>query len=111
MAFYIRILFEIDSNRKRFAMNRFQRLLIFSLLLFFSCEVKSQYFLTGSDPSAVRWKQIHGLDYRVIYPEEDSVRALEYYKSFLAATPLVTRNMGSAFPPLDVVLHSYTTRS
>ncbi len=91
-------------------MNRFHLLFVL-VILFSSLEVKSQYFLSGTDPSSIKWKQIHGADYRVIFPDQDSARAFLYYKSLLAAKLLVSRSLGNGLPSLDVVLHSYTAYS
>lgn len=110
MDYYIQTWFEIVYNRKFIAMSRF--LLLFVLVvLSSSLEVKGQYFISGTDPSSIKWKQIHGADYRVIFPEQDSARAFLYYKSLLAAKLLVSRSLGNSLPSLDVVLHSYTAYS
>lgn len=70
-----------------------------------------QYYLSGTDGSSVRWKQLAGRDYRVIFPESDSGRAFRYFEALNRATPLVTRSVGGRCGRLDVVLHSLSSRS
>jgi len=70
-----------------------------------------QYFLTGTDGGSVRWNQYDGANIRLIFPENDSARAADYYRALNRAFPLVTGSIKGSVGSLDVVLHSYSGRS
>lgn len=90
-------------------MNKFKILLILIILAAFSA--KGQYFQTGQDPSAIKWRQINTLNFQVIYPQEYENQAQK-----LAFVLEKVYNYGVQtlkFHPkkASVVLHTYSANS
>ena len=80
-------------------------------ILALSTTAKGQFYLTGEDPSGVKWSMIKSRNYKVIYPREfDSiaqryVNLLEYYR------PYVMSGLLAEPRPIPVVLHPFSVQS
>lgn len=74
-------------------------------------QANAQYYLSGTDGGSVRWEQLRGNGFRVIFPQHDSARALDYLNAFSMASPLVSKSLLGHSSPLDVILHPFSTRS
>lgn len=90
-------------------MNKFTILLI--LILWATFAAKGQYFQTGQDPSAIKWRQINTVNFQVIYPQEYENQAQK-----LAFVLEKVYNYGVQtlkFRPkkVSVVLHTYSANS
>ena len=67
-------------------MKYFNRLVI--IIIFFSCiatNIRAQFSLTGSDPAALRWRQMETENFRLIFPEGNDSLARVYGKELEAA--------------------------
>lgn len=71
----------------------------------------AQYYTLGADPASVRWMQLDGEHYRIIYPQQADSLARRYMYLFESTREL---NMSSAHiepPKVPVILHPYQVNS
>ncbi len=52
------------------------------LFLLFSIHSFSQFYISGTDPSSIRWRIIKSNDFSLVYPRADSIVAKMFYDSF-----------------------------
>lgn len=88
------------------------KILVMTAILIMATSVPafSQYFSLGADPTNVKWREIKGEHYDVIYPEQNDSLARRYLYLFEAARD---RNMaGAHIEPQHVplILHPYDVR-
>jgi len=86
-----------------------QSYLLIFLLVFFSANLKSQYFLSGQDPGSTKWKQIKTKDFQVIFPENYSDWAQYYINALSIAGPVINKDYNSKIRRISVILHNQTT--
>lgn len=82
-----------------------KKTVLFTVLLYAS-QAYSQYYITGQEPSNLRWHQIDSQDFRLIYTQgNDSLATVfnDYINSSLKTVPLTLNHTLSKFP---VVFHS-----
>ncbi len=85
-------------------------ILIISAFLVFST-AKAQYFQTGQDPSAIRWKQINTTNFQVIYPQEFEKQAQRV--TFILEKVYQYGSSTLKFHPnkISIILHTRTVNS
>ncbi len=73
--------------------------------------VKAQYYTYGQDPFSVKWRQLKGENFRIIYPEnihEEAIGVLEFLEAI--QQPL-SQSLQSNPRPIPVVLRNQTMLS
>ena len=87
----------------------------FLILLFLAVihvlPANAQYFLTGQDPSLIKWRQINTRNFQVIYPEEFEKQAQSV--SFILEKVYDYGSKSLDFHPrkVSVILHTHTVNS
>lgn len=72
---------------------------------------RAQFYLTGESPARVKWDQIRGNNYTVIYPQEIDSLAQRYLWLLEGNRPSVMAGLLINPKPIPVILHPYTTVS
>lgn len=81
------------------------------LFLLFSITLQAQYYLSGEDPAAIRWKQIQTEQFRIIFPHENESQA-QQLASLLEKTYAASRlDLRSPAVKSDLILHTRSTIS
>ena len=89
-----------------------KKIIILTTILFLViAHANAQYFQTGQDPSAIRWKQINTTNFQVIYPEEFEIQAQRV--SFVLDKVYEYGIKSLDFHPrkVSVILHTRTVNS
>lgn len=81
------------------------------ILLLGTVSAKAQFFLNGEDPARIKWHQIKGKNYRIIYPREIDSLAARYLWLLENDRAKVLTGLNIDPKPIPVVLHPYTARS
>lgn len=91
------------------------KLKIFILLsVIFIASVKllnAQFYLTGQDAAAIKWKQIKTQNFKIIFPENYFDKALEYANYLEFSQSAVNDNYKAKTRKFKIVLHTGTTTS
>ena len=85
--------------------------ILFSLALLSSMPLQAQYYQTGSDPSGLRWRQIKGEHFDVIYPGEVDSLAREFLYSFEKTRRADITGLNIETEHLPLILHPYNLYS
>jgi len=81
------------------------------LLLLLSLTTRAQYYLSGEDPAAIRWKQIQTEQFRIIFPHENESQA-QQLAALLEKTYAASRlDLVSPAVKSDLILHTRSTIS
>ena len=95
---------------------RFKFFLFAAAFLAAAVSARAQYYMTGSAKAGIKWREMEGRHYRLIYPEEIDSLAQRYMWLLENTRGQVMyglrdegRRRGSF--RMNVVLHPYTTRS
>lgn len=81
------------------------------IVLFGTSPLKAQFFLNGEDPARIKWNQIKGKSYTVIYPREIDSLAVRYLWLLENDKARSLAGLKIETKPLPVVLHPYTVKS
>lgn len=84
---------------------------LFMLISLFANDMRGQFYLTGEDPSGVRWRELKSANYRVIYPVGTDSLAQRYMNLLELYRPYVMSGVMANPKSIPVVLHPYTTVS
>ncbi|MGB9746117.1 MAG: TolB family protein [Bacteroidales bacterium] len=80
------------------------------LQLIFS-EAKGQFYTSGQDPAGIKWMQLKGNHFRLMYPIAFSVEAKRFAVLLDTCIEPVSRTMPSATRKFPVVIHPYSIES
>ncbi len=83
----------------------------FAILLVAANALMGQFYLTGEDPSGVKWKRVNSGNYKVIYPAGADSMAFRYITLLEQYRPFVMAGLKVNPKPVPVILHPFTTRS
>ena len=70
-----------------------------------------QYFTTGEDPAAIRWRQINTENFQLIYPAEFELKAQILANYFEIVYENGTRTLDHKPRKISVLFHTHTVRS
>ena len=76
-----------------------------------SIKASGQFYLTGEDPSGVKWNVIKSSNYKVIYPRGLDSLAQRYVNLLERYRPYVMAGLLAEPRPIPVVLHPFTVQS
>lgn len=89
----------------------FCRAFLITLLGTFPGIAFSQYFSTGQDPAAIRWRVLKTDKYKIIYPSDNENQA-QYLANLLdMIVPAEVKTLQSKVPRIPVILHTRSTIS
>lgn len=91
--------------------NLIKTLSVLCLVLFSAAGAFAQYYSVGSDPAYLKWKQIKGEHFKVVYPDGTDSLARQYLYLFEKTRE---RNMSSAHMETEwmpIVLHPFNVNS
>ena len=80
-------------------------------MILFCTSANGQFYLTGEDPSGVRWDVIKSSNYKVIYPRGLDSMALRYANLLESYRPYVMAGVLADPRPIPVLLHSFSVQS
>lgn len=80
-------------------------------VLLYETQNLAQFYLTGSDPCRLQWKQIKTPHFTVIFPEDFSPRAQQVAHAFEKNYSRVCHSMPVQLPNIPVVIHSRSSVS
>lgn len=81
------------------------------VLLVSASRLSAQFYLTGEDPSGVKWSMVKSDNYKLIYPNGTDSLAVRYINLLEQWRPYVMAGVKANPRPLPVVLHPFTTQS
>ena len=81
------------------------------VLLVSASRLSAQFYLTGEDPSGVKWSMVKSDNYKLIYPNGTDSLAVRYINLLEKWRPYVMAGVKANPRPLPVVLHPFTTQS
>ena len=81
------------------------------LLSLFAPQATAQYYSTGSAPTTVRWNQIKGDHFTVIYPREIDSLAREYLYNFERTRETTLAGLHIDPPRMPLILQPYNMQS
>ncbi len=88
-----------------------KRLFSFAVLMMAANALMGQFYLTGEDPSGVKWSKIESGNYRLVYPCGADSLAMRYVNLLEHYRPYVMAGLKASPKPIPVILHPFTTRS
>ena len=81
------------------------------LFLLFSIHSFSQFYISGTDPSSIRWRIIKSKDFSLVYPRADSLVAKVFYNSFSRYADSMQFVMPGPKLTLPLLLHTSSSIS
>ncbi len=80
-------------------------------MMLLSTTAEGQFYLTGEEPSGVKWSVIKSDNYKVIYPREDDSIAQRYLNLLELYRPYVMAGVLAEPRPIPVILHPFSVQS
>ena len=84
---------------------------VFSFLFVVKCSAFAQYFNSGQDPAAIRWKQINAKEFQIIFPEAFENKAKYMAAIFQDLLEKGGKNLNHKPKKFSVVLHTHSATS
>lgn len=84
---------------------------IFVLFLLFSNNTFSQYYITGSDNSNIRWRKINTDNFQIIYPDFYENKAQGFASVLNYIQPHLSSSLKIKAPKIPFILHTNTSYS
>ncbi|MBU1008874.1 MAG: hypothetical protein KKD74_01950 [Bacteroidetes bacterium] len=90
-----------------------RKLLKYFLLLLLAMPLvpRAQYFLTGQDPSSIRWSQLRTNNFKLIFPSSDTLNARRLANLTQSAYKHVRFDLNAPAINTSIVLHNYSVIS
>jgi len=85
--------------------------LFLTIILQPAIKVHSQYFSLGQEPASIKWSQIRTDNFRIIYPESFSEKALYLANSFEYSHGAISKSLMTTPRNIPVILHPNSTYS
>ncbi|MDO9511830.1 MAG: hypothetical protein Q7J34_08725 [Bacteroidales bacterium] len=80
-------------------------------LLAASLQAHSQFYLTGEDPSSIRWMQVKSTNFKVIVPREDTITAIRFSRYLSKYYRPLHQSIKSTGNDWQILMHTRTMRS
>jgi hypothetical protein len=84
---------------------------VLALILFFGKSVIAQYYSTGEDPAAIRWKEITTSNFQLIFPAEYEQKAIKLAYIMEKVYAYGYRTLGHPPKKISIILHTHTVTS
>ncbi|MBS4014258.1 MAG: hypothetical protein KGZ97_10960 [Bacteroidetes bacterium] len=88
-----------------------QRFTIAILILLFSHQVFSQFYIKGQDPGGLKWKQIKNKNFKIVFPEEYEENALYIADILNYAYDIASESLEHKPRRITVIVHNQTVIS
>ncbi|MGE0078351.1 MAG: hypothetical protein AB7S48_10870 [Bacteroidales bacterium] len=88
-----------------------KRIFLIGFLIIITKSLLAQYYETGVEPFATKWRQITDGDIRVIYPSDNELYANIYLNLLKTTDSLVGKDFSVTKSKIDVVLHNHSVLS
>ncbi len=88
-----------------------RKLLLLLVLFFGFSNLKAQYFQTGQDPAAIKWRQINTGNFQLIYPDYYEVQAQKLAHVMEKVYAYGSRSMPHKPKKISIILHTQTVQS
>ena len=102
MNYYHKTLKMINLNLKFYLLN---------ILLFSTIIVNAQFYNTGQDDNAIKWKQINADKFRLVFPDFAEDKAQNFANKLLWASQNVGKGLDSTTCKADIIMHMESATS
>ena len=87
------------------------RRLLLLALFFIPLLLSAQYYSTGEDPSAIKWKQINTERFQIIFPSTFEAKAIRMANILTRSIPFASFSLQHTPRKISIVLHTSTVNS